>query len=159
MNATHLHLILNHFPIVGTLIGSLLLLWGIIKKQDAPKSIAAALLLIVACVALPVFLTGEPAEKFIRKMPGVSKPLIHEHEKAATYAIWFMSVTGVAALMALLLKHRNHPKARALFLATFILSAFCFSIMARTGFLGGQIRHPEIRTDTTTSVMNEPARD
>jgi hypothetical protein len=37
MNATHIHLLLNHFPVIGTLIGSGLLLWGIVKKQDNIK--------------------------------------------------------------------------------------------------------------------------
>ncbi len=38
MDTTHLHLLLNHFPIIGTLIGSGLLFFGIIKKQDNIKT-------------------------------------------------------------------------------------------------------------------------
>ena len=54
MNQTHIHLLLNHFPIIGTLIGSCLLLWGIIKKNGHTKSIAAFLLAVMALIAIPV---------------------------------------------------------------------------------------------------------
>ena len=101
MNATHFHLLLNHFPVVGTLIGSLLLLWGIIRKQNTIKSVAAVILAVMAALAIPVFLTGEPAEESVEDLPGVSEALIGLHEDAATIAIWLMGITGLASLVAL----------------------------------------------------------
>ena len=87
MNQTHIHLLLNHFPIVGTLIGSFLMLWGIIKKNDHTKSIAAFLLATMALVAIPVFLTGEPAEESVEKISEVSENMISLHEEAAEIGI------------------------------------------------------------------------
>lgn len=101
MDATHFHLLLNHFPVVGTLIGSALLFWGILKKQSNIKSSAAVILAIISIVAIPVYLTGEPAEETIEKLPGVSDTMIELHEEAATIAIWLMGLTGLMALLAL----------------------------------------------------------
>jgi len=145
MDTTHLHLLLNHFPVIGTLIGSGLLLWGIIKKQTNVKWLAAALLTIMAIIAIPVYLTGEPAEESVEKLPGVSEAMIELHEDAATIAIWLMEITGLASLLALFFSWKKKQSANMLFTIAFILSGICFAAMARTGYYGGQIRHTEIR--------------
>ncbi|MBL0274197.1 MAG: hypothetical protein IPQ06_14300 [Chitinophagaceae bacterium] len=155
MNATHFHLLLNHFPVVGTLIGSLLLLWGIIRKQNTIKSVAAVILAVMAALAIPVFLTGEPAEESVEDLPGVSEALIGLHEDAATIAIWLMGVTGMASLVALIAAWKKNKAANLLFVITFFLSAVCFAAMARTGYYGGQIRHTEIRNDGTINPAGQ----
>lgn len=155
MNATHFHLLLNHFPVVGTLIGSLLLLWGIIRKQNTIKSLAAVILALMAALAIPVFLTGEPAEESVEDLPGVSEALIGLHENAATIAIWLMGITGIASLVALLAAWKRSKAANLLFVITFFLSAVCFAAMARTGYYGGQIRHTEIRNDGTINAAGQ----
>lgn len=155
MNTTHLHLLLNHFPIIGTLIGSGLLFWGLIKKQANIKVIAAVVLTIMAVIAIPVYLTGEPAEESVEKLPGVAKDIIELHEEAATLAIWLMGITGVASLMALLAGWKKIKATGALFVIVFFLSVVCFAAMARTGYYGGQIRHTEIRNANATLPQNE----
>jgi len=153
MNTTHLHLLLNHFPVIGTMVGSGLLLWGIIRKQNNIKTAAAAVLFIMALVAIPVYLTGEPAEDAVEKLPGVAASMIEQHEAAATIAIWIMGITGLAALVALMAYWQKKAAAGVIFTATFILSALSFAAMARTGYYGGQIRHTEIRNGNT-AVQN-----
>lgn len=161
MNQTHIHLLLNHFPIVGTLIGSCLLLWGILKKNDQIRSISAFLLAAMAIVAIPVFLTGEPAEESVEHLSGVSENMISLHEEAAEIAIWLMGITGIIAAAALFLAWKKHKQANIVFLIAFILSAVSFASMARTGYLGGQIRHTEIAnsTNTDTPVDKEPEKE
>jgi len=144
MNNTHIHLLLNHFPVIGTLIGSCLLLWGIIKKNDQIKSISAFLLACMAIIAIPVFLTGEPAEESVEHLGGISEQAIELHEEAAEIAIWLMGITGVVSLITLLMKLKKHRQTNLVFVLAFILSVVCFASMARTGYLGGQIRHTEI---------------
>lgn len=144
MNQTHIHLLLNHFPIIGTLIGSCLLLWGIIKKNDHIKSVSALLLACMAVVAIPVFLTGEPAEESVEHIGGVSEQVIELHEEAAEIAIWLMSITGLVSLVAMFMSLKKIKQAGTVFILAFVLSAVCFASMARTGYLGGQIRHTEI---------------
>lgn len=159
MNQTHIHLLLNHFPIIGTLIGSCLLLWGIIKKNDHIKSLSALLLACMALVAIPVFLTGEPAEESVEHLGGVKEQVIKLHEEAAEIAIWLMGITGIISLTAMLLAFKKHRQANIVFMLTFILSAVCFASMARTGYLGGQIRHTEISTINANGAADNKEGD
>ena len=62
MNATHLHLMLNHIPVLGTVFGLGLLVFALWRKSEELKKAALGIFLIVALLAVPVYLTGEPAE-------------------------------------------------------------------------------------------------
>lgn len=150
MNSAHLHLLLNHFPVIGTLIGSGLLLWGILKKQDNLKSIAASLLVIFTIIAIPVYLTGEPAEEAVEHLPGVAESLIEQHESAASVAMILMAVTGLVALFALVMSYQRKKATTLAFSILFLVSAICFGSMALTGYYGGQIRHSEISSTNAT---------
>jgi len=141
------------------MIGSGLLLWGILKNQNNIKTIASVILVVMALIAIPVFLTGEPAEDAVEKLPGVSESIIELHEDAAVLATWLMGITGLAALVALLFQWQKKPLSKALFLTTCMLSAICFAAMARTGYYGGQIRHTEIRTGAAVNLQNEREQD
>ena len=159
MNQTHIHLLLNHFPIIGTLIGSCLLLWGIIKKNGHTKSIAAFLLAVMALIAIPVFLTGAPAEESVEGIAGISENMISLHEEAAEIAIWLMGITGIISLAALFMAWKKHKQANNVFLVAFIFSAVCFASMARTGYLGGQIRHTEISNPANTDTQADKEQE
>jgi uncharacterized membrane protein len=157
MNATHIHLLLNHFPIIGTLIGSALLIWGFIRKQDNIKIAACIIIVIMALMAIPVFLTGEPAEDAVENLPGIAENIIEEHEEAAQFAIWILGFTGLMALVSLIGYKMKHKLVRTAFTLTLILSVLGFAAMARTGYTGGQVRHTELRSNTGTgdSVSGE----
>jgi uncharacterized membrane protein len=146
MNPTHIHLLLNHFPIIGTLIGSAILLYSIIKKQDTGKATGAFIIIIMAIIAIPVLLTGEPAEESVEHLSGISKTLIHDHEEASEKAFWLMEITGIFSLFALILyKIKSSFTAKAFWIA-FAFSVITFFMMAWAGNLGGKIRHPEINS-------------
>jgi uncharacterized membrane protein len=157
MNSTYIHLLLNHFPIVGTLVGSGLLLWGIIKKQAQTQSIAAVVLFLMAVIALPVYLTGEPAEETVENLPGISEAMMELHEESANLAIWIMGITGIASLIAILLHRQNNKFSGKAYLIAFLLSVLTFGAMARTGYYGGRIRHSEIRDVNAGNTVNEKA--
>jgi VIT1/CCC1 family predicted Fe2+/Mn2+ transporter len=104
---------------------------------------------MMAIIALPVYLTGEPAEEAVEKLPGVSEAMIELHEEAATIAIWLMGLTGAACLLALFFAWKKSKTARTIFNIAAVLSVICFAAMVRTGYYGGQVRHTEIRPVAT----------
>ena len=157
MNSTYLHLLLNHFPIIGTLMGSGLLLWGIIKKQTQTQSIAAGILFLMAIIALPVYLSGEPAEETVENLPGISETMMELHEESANLAIWIMGITGIISLVAIILQRQKHAFSGKAYLLAFILSVVTFGAMVRTGYYGGRIRHSEIRDVNAVNTVNEKA--
>lgn len=145
MDSTHLHLILNHFPIIGTLIGTGVMAYGYYSGSYSTKKAALMIWVAMALVAIPVFLTGEPAEESVEHLLGVSEPMIEAHEEAAELALWVMEALGVLSLLAIFSKLIAEKHQKTFILAAFVLSLLTFGAMARTGYLGGLIRHSEIR--------------
>jgi uncharacterized membrane protein len=152
MDATHLHLALTHFPIIGSLIGLLLLAAGVFfKKTDVIKA-AYFVWILMALISIPVYLTGEPAEETVENLAGVSETIIEQHEEAAELAFILMLVLGGFSLIALATEFMKSKIAGWLRWPAIIFGIVVFGLMARTGNLGGQIRHSEIRKDATTGV-------
>lgn len=155
MDSTHLHLILNHFPIIGTLLGAGVMAFGYLTKSEATKKAALWNWFIMALLTIPLFLTGEPAEERIEGIAGVSEVLIEAHEEAAELALWFMEGLGLLSLITLFAGSKNESIKKMLVGSAFALSLVTFGLMARTGYLGGQIRHTEIRSDATAQATLE----
>ncbi len=146
MDATHLHLLLNHFPIIGSLLGVGVMAYGYLTSSEQVKKTALWTWAFMAAIAIPVFLTGEPAEESVEGIASVSEGLIEEHEDAATIAIWLMEALGLLSLVTLVMGGRKATLSKPLVLVATVLSLATFGVMARTGYLGGQIRHSEIRS-------------
>jgi uncharacterized membrane protein len=152
MTWAHIHLAVNHFPVllVPVAIAMLGAAWA---KNSAELRKAALTWLVVAAVAGGgAYLTGGPAEEVIADLPGISKPAIEEHQEAALLAA---VTTGVAGLLAFgsLVTGREPLSSPAWMLATtFVVALLAAALMARTANLGGQISHPEIRGPAATAV-------
>jgi uncharacterized membrane protein len=159
MDGTHVHLLLNHFPIIGTLIGTLLLIYSFLKKEIKIQQISLAIIFVMAALAIPVFLTGETAEETVENLPGVMKSLIHEHEEASEVAFWVMMATGLLALISIGMQMLETGFAKTLIIITLILSIVSSGLMARAGYLGGQIRHTELNGNITSTTNSHQAEE
>ena len=145
MNWAHVHLILNHIPVVGVGFGLVLLLWSMWRRDVALQRAALTSFFIVAVVAIPVYLTGEPAEEIVEHLPGTTESAIESHETAALAALLAVSLLGAVALLGLLLPLRwSRVTARAALLVALAGAG----LMAWTANLGGRIRHAELRSAT-----------
>lgn len=156
MDLTHLHLLLNHVPTVGTIIAVGLFVLSLVLKRDHLKEASLVLLLGVALVTIPTYVTGNAAAEKICKMaapntpcldPAVSRQFIEAHEGAAFPAMMMMEFVGAFAWLGLWQYRRSgHVPGwnAAIILA---LSVVTFAAIARTADMGGDIRHPEIREE------------
>ena len=136
MNATHLHLLLNHIPILGSFFGLALLAASLVSHggQLWLTRAALAFFIVVGLTAVPANLSGEEAEHQVEELPGVTHHAIHEHEEAAEAALIAASLLGAAALAALLLQQRNHRVARPALGIVWVLALLTAGLMARTGY-------------------------
>lgn len=157
MNSTHAHLLLNHFPVIGTLTGVMILLYGLLIKNMTVQKVSLATIVVMALIAIPVFLTGEPAEESVENLPGVTESVIESHEEASEIAFWVMMLTGVFALITLGLQIVNNSFAKTFVVIALISGFASFGLMGRTAYLGGQIRHTEIRSNSAS--VNNPANE
>lgn len=145
-NDAHLHLLLNHFPIIGGMIATLLLAYALAIRNAAVARAALILAVLVALVTIPANESGHDAAEIVERMPGASEDLIKEHEKRAERAAVVMWVTGGFAFLGLIASRRGDvPKwVSGGALALLLVSS---GLMAWTAKAGGQIRHPEARPD------------
>lgn len=144
MNLAHVHLLLNHFPVIGSIIGLFLFLAALLAASDELKRAALILLLAIALLSIPTYLSGNAAESVIKDLPGVSETLIHAHQDAALLAYVFMEITGALAWFGLWQFRRTAQFRRGVLTSILVLTVMTVIFMTNAGNLGGQIRHSEI---------------
>ncbi|HET7228412.1 MAG TPA: hypothetical protein VFJ16_00280 [Longimicrobium sp.] len=153
MSTVHLHLLLNHVPVIGMVIGLFLLAWAVVRRDQGLARVTLGLFAILAVVVLATFLTGEPAEEAVEGLAGVTEGTIERHEEAALLATIALGVLGALSLGALA-RFRRRPLPHgvsALLLAVALVPA---GAMGWAANLGGQIRHSEIRAGAPVPVSD-----
>jgi len=154
MSFTHLHLLLNHFPVIGAIIAIGLLGFAFARRNTAVAKTSLGLFVILGATSILVFLTGEPAEEAIEKLPGFSETITEKHEEAALAATIALASLGAFSL-GVLAWFRRREVPRWLTLGTLMLSLVSGTLMGYTAFLGGQVRHTELRSQTTITAGQE----
>lgn len=159
MDQTHIHLLITHLPIFGSILGGFVLAYAIWTKSDQTKIAAYCVLLISTMGAIIAYLTGEAAEETVEDIQGVSEGTIGQHEDFALFALIALCTLGVASLVSLYLTYKKSPLTRNAALLTLVLSIISFGLVARTGYLGGQIRHTEVGASVPASGQSGEEAD
>ena len=160
MNQTHIHLLITHLPIFGSILGGLVLFCGLWTKSSETK-IAAYLLFILSAMGAGIaYLTGEAAEETVENIQGVVEATIKTHEEFALFALISLVILGVASILGLILTIKKSPLTRITAFVILFIALISFGLVARTGYLGGQIRHTELSAaQNQNSVQNENEGD
>ena len=145
MDLAHLHLLLNHFPTIGTIMGGGLFVLSLITNSDDLKRASLVVLLGISLIAIPTYISGNGAQDAVKSLPGVSKTLIETHEGAALVALGFIEVTGAFAWLGLWQFRRLARVPNWNLAVILVLTAVTLGLMARASNLGGEIRHGETR--------------
>ncbi|MBI2925109.1 MAG: hypothetical protein HYY24_05320 [Verrucomicrobia bacterium] len=145
MNAAHLHLMLNHLPVLGIAFGLLLLGYAVARKSNELRKVSLAVFVLVSLLAVPAYLTGEPAEDLVARLPDVPKAILEQHEEVAQLAFTGMVLVGVASAVGLVVFRRGRLVPAWFNFALLAAALLVTVLMAWTANLGGQIRHTEIR--------------
>ena len=152
-NEAHVHLILNHVPIVGVAFVSILLIIGMIFRNTFTQKVSLLFLVLIAAVTAVVYLTGDGAADAVRGLPGVTNALIRTHEDMARFALVTTGFLGFLAFIGLIL-YRKRDKLPALFMTgVLLISLGTTGLFIWTGLLGGEIRHTEIRASVSKQVL------
>ena len=158
MNYAHLHLLINHFPIIGSIIGLGLLLVSFFGKNKDLRRASYITFVGIALITIPAFISGFGAQQMING-PGVSDALIRRHESSALLSMWFMVITGAVALVGLWQAQRTGQPPRGNVAAVLIFSVLAVVLLGRTGNTGGDIRHPEDVTGRAAPVTDGTIKD
>jgi hypothetical protein len=146
MNLAHLHIVLNHVPTLGTALGLVLFAWSLLKKNTQLNKQSLQILVLMAMLALPTYLSGNAAQWLIQNQE-VPVALIEEHENSAILTLFLMTITGTFAWFGLW-QYRRFSRPGSLNTAiVLLLSVLTAAAIMRTANLGGKISHPEVRYD------------
>ena len=159
MDATHLHLLTNHIPILLTFLSVAMLIWAVISKNSEHYKIAFIGFIIAALAMFVVFESGEDAEETVEEIAKVTHDSIEEHEEAADISWWLTMLVGVGGVIGL---YMNKKKTKGFQTFVWVLLAFALlnaGYLAYTGNLGGHIRHTEITDSQQTSAVIPRALD
>jgi len=147
MNLAHVHLLLNHFPVIGTIIGLGLFLGALVGNSEDLKKAGLVVFLGIALLSIPTYMSGNAAQQAIKNLPGVSETLMVRHQNAALLAYVFMEVMGAVSWFGLWQYRRNSRFGRGTTAAVLLLALATVGLMANAANIGGAIRHPEILSD------------
>ena len=154
MNSVQMHLALTHVPVILSLVGLVMLIVALSKKNTTLTKTSYIIIVIAGIAALPVFFSGEATEEAVEHAPGVSEAIIERHEEVAKLAMFFIAATGVFSLAALFF-FRRKLASHILKLMILLLAITSGGLMAQTAHLGGQIRHTEMRSGVALRDRNE----
>lgn len=154
LNLAHVHLLLNHIPVLGPLFGIGLLAWAIVRRNESFFRASLWTFVIVGLFTIPTYFTGEPAEHILKRMglPGIDRHAIEEHQDAALFAFIALGVLALLSIFLLVRYRRAETTPRGWAIATLLVALWAASVLARTAWLGGEIHHPEVRSGATAGL-------
>lgn len=145
MDLHHLHLALNHIPVLGLIFGVAILAYASLRRQDSVVRVAFGLFGASGVGAVAAYLTGEGAEEVVENIAAVPHAVIESHEEMGLIALIAAAVVGGLALIALVV-WRTVDIPRWVIGVAFVLAIGAGGVVGYTANLGGQIRHVELRS-------------
>jgi uncharacterized membrane protein len=155
MNDAHYHLVINHFPIIGTIFGVGILIAGLVLKRTVLQQAAFVLFIISALTGFLAMYTGEGAEELVENLAGVGNNIIHEHEELAEKLAVVLYALGALSLTTLFLQVKNNGFAKIATYITLSVALVAVVLGKEVGTSGGEVRHTEIRTTSTGSTVQQ----
>jgi hypothetical protein len=151
MNLAHLHLLLNHIPVLGVALGLVVLAGAAVRHHTFLARCALVLFIVSALVAIPTYFTGEPAEDLVEGAAGDIETWVEPHEESALVSLGLVETLGVLSLIGLWMGRGRPALPRGVLGLTLVAAAIAAGSLAWTANLGGQIRHSEIRGEAPPS--------
>ena len=139
MDATRVHQVLNYIPLVGTVLGLIVLLFGTWRKRGLFTMIGLGLLCFTGVIVLIVFATGEVAGKGAELMKGPPWTNIVVHKDSAMSTFAAVLLNGIFAAFGFWSLRRRSRLARWNLIALVLISLAATALAERTTYLGRHI--------------------
>ncbi len=159
MNEAHIHLVVNHLPIIFPVVGVIVLITGFVFKSNVVKRTAFMIFMLGALTAIFAMKSGEGAEDVVEKINGISKEMIETHEESAEVFAVLAYVLGGLSLIGLWANVKQKPFSQISSIIVFVFAIVVLFFAKQAGTTGGEIRHTEIRSgytiESTTTTNSE----
>ncbi len=144
MNWAHIHLLINHFPIVLVLAGTFAALYGLPRPRRSIWMYASVSLALAGLTVIPTYFTGEPAADWLHRPWYIARGSIHAHESSALLSAILTGLAGLAGLAGWrrLVRYPRETVLPGLMRgAMLLLGLAASSAIFYTSWLGGKIVH------------------
>lgn len=150
----HIHLLLNHFPIIGTIAALIIFIVGWLRHSRPLKQASYWTFFLMALLAIAVYYSGTQAYATVESLPNVTEAQIHRHREVAEWSFIGLSIIGALSLMGMLMARRS-KLAPSWFNVTFLVVAIAATgLVSWAGLHGGTIRHTEVRGELSALMLN-----
>lgn len=155
MDFLHIHLMINHFPVVLYIVAGVFLATGLWTRDKGSLNRAMVLIFMASFMGILSYYSGENAEDAAEAFLANSETFIESHEEQAGVSLVFLGLSLLASGLALAAKRWvNTSLFRAgVFISPLVLLTFGSLIL--TGSTGGKIRHSELRDDFKAPIYME----
>jgi len=140
----HVHILLNHFPVILAVTGALAILLAVVRGQRGIWLYAAVSLTLAAVTVIPTYFTGQPAEDALNRPWYIARDAIHVHEDAAKIAAILVVLAGLVAAFGWrrLVRYPREVRMPGTLRAALVLTALAAaSSIGYAAWLGGKIIH------------------
>jgi uncharacterized membrane protein len=156
-NDAHLHIALNHLPVVGYLVALAIAVSGLFI-QDRMLNLIAWMITIVSSIFVVVaYLTGEPAEHAIEDLEGISYAYLSAHERWGEWTFYAAMGVGILSLAGWFMNRTKVGGCRKCMVMLTVLLLAANALGTITATLGGGIRHTEIHGDQFGEIIKNVA--
>lgn len=147
LNGAHLHLMLVHFPIAGTILAVPLLLAAWFLRNETVKLVGLSLVVVLGLAVWAADKTGGMAAGVVRDLPDIQRSDIREHAMAAEWGLRALGLNALVAAYGLFAAWKTKKLPHWVFVTVTLLAIWGSTVIARVGYLGGMIHHPETKAD------------
>lgn len=155
MNAVHLHLVFNHFPIIGVVVGFVLLFVGTFWRNSLIRQIAFIVFVLSFLFGIASVVTGHSAHSVVENLPGVENNYVERHEDLGTILLWLLGILALFSAIIYFIEIRSKKNTLKLNIIALVWSLFVIYFATKVGTSGGEIRHPEIRSNWSKPIQME----
>jgi len=145
MFGSAIHLVFNHIPITGVLIGLLVLIAGLIFRKEQVNITALAIFIFTGLIAILAYLTGEGAESLAKTEGNYSETMLHIHEERSLFFVVTVLLLSVVAVITCVFHLRKKKLLAIMHFLTLVLATIAVASGIYVSKTGRQIHHPEIR--------------
>lgn len=151
MNWPYIHILINHFPIITTVVGTVALLLALIVRRRVVWLYALATLTLAGLSIYPVYFAGDEAADALKGTWYIVPSAVREHDAAAGFALAAILIMGAASAYTwwrMVRRETTTLPPTWLRVVVAVIAVWALSVIARTAYLGGKIVHesPKIMT-------------
>ena len=154
MDGHYIHLLSNHFPLILSITGFIVLTAGLFLHIDMVKKVALYIFIAASIFTIPAYVSGEEAEHKVEEYPTTSESTIEEHEERAETVLILTDLLGVLSIASLLFITKNHRFSVWSNRIVWALSFVCILLLINVNKTGGAIRRPELRKASTEQISD-----